>query len=102
MSPDSNGGTRVVEIIQGWEPRTVYLRATDLTRGQAKAQAAWELCEAFTDLRCRKVWMQEREIREDEAQDYWLDDWYEGYVAWIECAKDAPDAIPHWKIEWPR
>lgn len=95
-------GGAVVDVIPGWEPRTCYLKAEGVTRGQAKSAVAWDMGEAFTDMRCRKVWMQEREIPEDEACDYWLDDWYPGYVAWIECAKDASNAIAYWKVEWPR
>ena len=89
------------DSLYGWEPRTRYIRADLTTRGQAKAQVAWEDGEAFTDLRCRKVWLSHREITEDEAMQIWLDDWRPGDTGWLECSKSDPGAVAWWEVTWP-
>lgn len=91
----------VLDVLDGWEPRTRYVLADGLTRGQAKARVAWDEGEAFTELRCRRVWLHEREITEDDAAELWMDDWYPGYVAWIGCAQDAAGATAWWELKLP-
>jgi hypothetical protein len=92
----------VADVLYGWEPRTRYVQAESATRGQAKALVAWEDGEPFTALRCRRVWLHEREITEDDALFINMDDWYEGYVGWIECSPKDEGAIAWWEVTWPR
>lgn len=90
------------ETLYGWEPGVRYVLAEGMTRGQAKARIAWDEGEPFTDLRCRLVWLQYREITEADAEDAWLDEWYPGYTAWIGCKQSDVGATAWWEVRVPR
>lgn len=87
--------------LYGWEARTMYVQCEATTRGQAKAQVAWEIGEAYVDMRCRRVWLHFRELTEDDAEQVWLDDWYPGYKAWIGCHPSDTGAVAWWEVTWP-
>ena len=93
---------RPLDILYGWEQRTRYVPISLFTRGQAKARIAWDECEPFTALRCRRVWLHYRAIREDEACDLWLDEWWPGYEAWVGCNATDEGAVAWWEVTWPR
>jgi hypothetical protein len=89
------------EVLYGWEQHTAFVRAEGVTRGQAKALVAWEIGELFTDMRCRSIWMAHREITEDEACELLCDDWYPGYVGYIQC-DEGPGAERFWWVDYKR
>jgi hypothetical protein len=75
-----------------------WLRA-DLaaTPGQAKYRCCHELDEAWTRLRCRKVWCKPdvegnaERIAEGEKEPY--DGW-----PWVSALKDEPGAVCYWHV----
>lgn len=89
------------DVLHGWEHRTWYLACEHSTRGQAKARVAWDEGELFTDLRCRRVWLVYREVTEQDAQDYWFDDWRPGDEAWLGCKRGTEGAVAWWEVTLP-
>src|ERR1051326_9077405 len=92
----------MAELLYGWECGVHYVKVDEATRGQAKALVEYETGAFFLDLRCRKVWLHEREITEEEAAEAWLDDWWPGYVGWIACRSDADGAAAWWEMREAR
>jgi hypothetical protein len=89
------------EMLYGFEAHTFYVEASAATRGQAKALVAYEECEPFTDVRCRRVWLELRCVSEEEAADLWLDGWLPDVPVWVACRSDTPGAVAWWELTTP-
>lgn len=98
MSENGNGSTVTREVLHGFEPHTWYIDCEWMTRGQAKAYIAWDECEAFIDLRCRRVWLSHREVTAADANEGWLPDWRPGDKAWMSCERQDAGAVAWWEV----
>jgi hypothetical protein len=78
-------------IFEGKSVTTMRDAVGERTRGRARAFAASEWGEPFTEVRCRKVWMH---LATPDEPGGWTGD-----MAW-ECPKDTEGAMPYWRLDW--